>query len=368
MSSDALEIVRLPWLEATIDVACDHEPFARRLAALLGGKSAPLGAAASAYAVRLAGERPELVTPSATVPLDTRYPAAHATTALLGCLFGGVGNAFVLHAAALERSGRALVVSAPSAFGKTTLSIRLARRGFRLLSDDVAVLDRKLGTIAPFRKAMTLREGTRESLPEELRRRARAARRFDDGGGEWLVDAEVFLGARGEPAAPATVVIFRLPEDAATIRRFPVLQVRFVTGRRPAAAELAAIPGVARVEEDETLPEGLMLYVADPIEVDDWLAGRQADLAYVNKLPGGTPEFDREPEARPISTLQAVIELAQEMLNRAPGSRIGSEFAGRETHMVMELSGLFALARCHSMVPGRLDATLDRLEALFEDA
>jgi HprK-related kinase A len=46
-----------------------------------------------------------------------------------------------LHAAVLERDGRALILPAPSASGKSTLCAALAWRGWRLFSDEMAIFD-----------------------------------------------------------------------------------------------------------------------------------------------------------------------------------------------------------------------------------
>lgn len=47
----------------------------------------------------------------------------------------------VYHAAVLERGGRALVLPAPPGSGKSTLTAALAQRGWRLLSDELGLLD-----------------------------------------------------------------------------------------------------------------------------------------------------------------------------------------------------------------------------------
>jgi hypothetical protein len=50
-----------------------------------------------------------------------------------------------LHAAALERGGRTLLLAGPSGAGKTTLSLALARAGWNFGSDEILLLDRDLG-------------------------------------------------------------------------------------------------------------------------------------------------------------------------------------------------------------------------------
>lgn len=47
----------------------------------------------------------------------------------------------MLHAACLERDGRALLLPAPSGSGKSTLCAALALRGWRLLSDEMCLID-----------------------------------------------------------------------------------------------------------------------------------------------------------------------------------------------------------------------------------
>lgn len=47
----------------------------------------------------------------------------------------------LFHAACLERNGRAVILPAPPEAGKSTLCAALANRGWRLLSDEVAVVD-----------------------------------------------------------------------------------------------------------------------------------------------------------------------------------------------------------------------------------
>ena len=71
------------------------------------------------------------------LPMDQAFP----------CLESGLNMAvayldvapLVVHSAVLERDGRALVMPAPSGSGKSTLCAALAWRGWRLLSDEMAI-------------------------------------------------------------------------------------------------------------------------------------------------------------------------------------------------------------------------------------
>ncbi|ANM30195.1 hypothetical protein ABI59_12340 [Acidobacteria bacterium Mor1] len=54
------------------------------------------------------------------------------------CVFTRPQHCLVLHAAVVEREGRALILSGAAGAGKSTLATALAVRGWRLLSDEVA--------------------------------------------------------------------------------------------------------------------------------------------------------------------------------------------------------------------------------------
>jgi hypothetical protein len=51
---------------------------------------------------------------------------------------------WLLHAAALEKNGRAYVFAGPSGAGKTSLTLALLARGWRLVTEEIALIDREL--------------------------------------------------------------------------------------------------------------------------------------------------------------------------------------------------------------------------------
>lgn len=64
-----------------------------------------------------------------------------------------------LHAAVLEAGGRAIVLAGPYDSGKTTFSMELLRRGWSLLSDDVALIDPDNLAIEWFPKPLGIKRG-----------------------------------------------------------------------------------------------------------------------------------------------------------------------------------------------------------------
>ena len=78
----------------------------------------------------------------------------------------------VYHAAVLERGGRAVLMPAPPGSGKSTLSAALAHRGWRLLSDELALCDPAKGRLLGMARPVNLKN---EAI-ELIRRFAPAAR------------------------------------------------------------------------------------------------------------------------------------------------------------------------------------------------
>jgi hypothetical protein len=62
-----------------------------------------------------------------------------------------------IHAAVLERGGRALIMPAPPGAGKSTLCAALMLEGWRLLSDEMCLVDLDSGAIVPFVRPVSLK-------------------------------------------------------------------------------------------------------------------------------------------------------------------------------------------------------------------
>lgn len=63
----------------------------------------------------------------------------------------------IIHAAIVERDGRALLLPAPPGSGKSTLCAALVARGWRLLSDELALIDVDSGKAVPMPRPISLK-------------------------------------------------------------------------------------------------------------------------------------------------------------------------------------------------------------------
>ena len=73
------------------------------------------------------------------------------------CVYGLCHQFLTLHAAVLERNGRALILPAPSGSGKSTLCAGLLFGGWRLLSDELTLICPKHGDIVPIPRPVSLK-------------------------------------------------------------------------------------------------------------------------------------------------------------------------------------------------------------------
>ncbi|MCI0428000.1 MAG: hypothetical protein L0Z46_08300 [Nitrospiraceae bacterium] len=64
---------------------------------------------------------------------------------------------FFVHAAVVERQGKAVILAAPSGTGKSTLTLALLHAGFRYLSDELAPLDLSTLQVMPYPHALCLK-------------------------------------------------------------------------------------------------------------------------------------------------------------------------------------------------------------------
>lgn len=92
------------------------------------------------------------------IPLPVSLAAPMLEAGLNWCV-GQLANQFlVIHCATLERGGRALLMPAPPGSGKSTLCAALIARGWRLLSDEFALVEPASGLLIPVPRPVALKD------------------------------------------------------------------------------------------------------------------------------------------------------------------------------------------------------------------
>lgn len=101
-------------------------------------------------------------TPFKPLPLDQAFPMLE--WGLNWCVSSQVNRYLIIHAGVIERGGYAAILPAPPGFGKSTLCAALVHRGWRLLSDELALIRVSDGKVIPLPRPVSLKNQSIEII------------------------------------------------------------------------------------------------------------------------------------------------------------------------------------------------------------
>ena len=93
--------------------------------------------------------------PFKPLPRDQAFPMLE--WGLNWCVSTQAHQYLIIHAAVVEKHGMAAILPAPPGSGKSTLTAGLVLSGWRLLSDELTLIDRKTGLIQPLPRPVSLK-------------------------------------------------------------------------------------------------------------------------------------------------------------------------------------------------------------------
>ncbi|MEP7183354.1 MAG: HprK-related kinase A [Betaproteobacteria bacterium] len=100
--------------------------------------------------------------PFTPLPLAQGFPMLE--WGLNWCVSAHCHQYLIIHAAVVERNGRALVLPAPPGSGKSTLCAGLVSRGWRLLSDELTLIDFEFGNVVPLPRPVSLKNASIDAI------------------------------------------------------------------------------------------------------------------------------------------------------------------------------------------------------------
>jgi HprK-related kinase A len=157
------------------------------------------------------GERPFL-------PLPRNLAGAMFEWSLNWCVGNQAHRWVAIHAAVLERNGRTLVLSGESGAGKSTLCAALALKGWRLFSDEFALIDPDSGRLTPLPRPISLKNAAIEIIRGRSAHAVFGTEGVDIEGARFVhmkPPSESVRRAR-EEAGPGWVILPRWAEGRAT--------------------------------------------------------------------------------------------------------------------------------------------------------
>jgi hypothetical protein len=268
----------------------------------------------------------------------------------------------LVHAAALARNGRGVILVGPPFAGKTTLALGLVERGLEFYSDDLAPLLRGQGVLYPYRRA--------------------AAIRTKEGGREFR---EVWMTAEGhkqEPPVPCRLGwVFILGQVPASDVAGDVTGGS--TNGGAARWSLILAPGSDDLERDLSACADILIvrrcarsravrYDLGPApggrataRLRELIARWPDQVIYAGPCPAvarGEGEWTREPALARLTRREAALEILRHTLNRGYGDQL-QRLYGTHPHLKAYADILEALegAACFRVESGRVNSTLDLL-------
>jgi HprK-related kinase A len=181
------------------------------------------------FTVRLEPEKPwrRWLRPSVAIHGDYMLPDAVPLSLAHGLLAAEMGmnlqmalgqkRFLLLHAASVERDGRALILTGESGAGKSTLSALLGESGWRLMGDEFALLDCESGLLHPFPRAISLKNGA-IAVMEKVAGEGRFGPVMEDtpkGRIRHLKPRADAIARMREPARPALILFPRFGKEKA---------------------------------------------------------------------------------------------------------------------------------------------------------
>lgn len=100
--------------------------------------------------------------PFEPLPEDHAYPMLE--WAMNWCVSTQAHQYLLLHSAVIERDGRAVIMPAPPGSGKSTLCAALIHRGWRLLSDELALINPVDGSLTALARPVSLKNESLEVI------------------------------------------------------------------------------------------------------------------------------------------------------------------------------------------------------------
>lgn len=115
----------------------------------------------------------------------------------------------LIHASAVERGGKALIMPGESGSGKSTLAALLGERGWRLLADEFVMIDMATGMAMPFPRAISLKNSAIAEVEKRVADPARFGPHLHDtpkGALRHLRPNAEAIARMDEPARPALIL------------------------------------------------------------------------------------------------------------------------------------------------------------------
>ncbi len=281
---------------------------------------------------------------------------------VLEALFERFDNFLLLHAGAVVKNGRALIVAGPPRSGKSTLVLELVKKGYSFYSDDICPLNRESRRVYPFPRSPWARPGRFRAVPDVRALRLRGDKLPVD-----LDESEARVDAAPSPAA---CLICLDPDEPPPTLCALTLALK-ENGAENVLDDLRA-NGNFTIESLESAQHDWRVQYPTGVgltgEVRRLLEKHRDRIWNVYRDDAVSPDFSRDPVLEPISVDAAAFRLLRDLKKGFPTkdrSESSTESPGR---LFFALNRMIRDTACYRLRVGRLDDMVGLIVQALEAA
>jgi hypothetical protein len=256
-----------------------------------------------------------------------------------------VKDFFLLHGSSLcSMSGKHVIISAPSGFGKTTIAKELTKNGFLFLSDELAPLNLNTGLIHPYPRGMSVRMNGDKLIS--------------------TIPADII----GKACNPAFAILLSLEKISDNNRYFEIALSRIDDNIISAFKQLKQTPTIELLH-DRIFPVIRMLVQDDAelsYDIERLCKLFNVSIIYMQRGRTEPPDFNAEPRLEEVSQKDGIFELSNNLLNAHNSALIDESFSGSTPKMIFELAGLTQNVKYFTLTVGKLDKMAERIKKVAQ--
>lgn len=270
-----------------------------------------------------------------------------------------VTSHLLIHAASLATAGEGFVLAGGSGLGKSTLALALVRRGFSILSDEVAAVGRADGLLHPFPRAFSV-------APDSLELSGWPG--VPSGAVEWLgklcFDIEALRPGCLSPPVPLRHIVLLRADQPPTRHADAMTEAVVVVDRMDDhdLAQVRALPGVLHAQRDPFRDwQRLHLRLGGPSgsvhSLEMALSRMGVRLLAVREWQPPPVVFDEPPTIRSIDSSTAARALLGQLHAGGRSHLVAHECGGSWLCAWMAAATAIQGARCYEIRVGPLADT-----------
>jgi len=290
----------------------------------------------------------------------------HAEVIILQKVIDRIKSSFLLHAGVVSRNNNGYVIYAPSGFGKTTLVLELASRGYKFLSDEYCPIKEDDFTIKPFARRIGIKSGS--PFVKHVLQAPELSFRYAD---KYYVHcSDLFHNSTGnECQAKYFIMLTNEIMSSSYDGQIKQLRVALFDDTQGIIDTLRLLDGVTITERCQldyyteyvlSMPRDRMITG----KVHSVMKQHEKEIYFVETVREKKRDFSNAPRITKMQKSEAVFEILANLINRSPASRLLSQHADKHYNLLLKIGAFIKDVACYQLMTGDLREMANIIDGL----